>query len=126
MPRGRELLRAVWRGMTLRCPRCGSGGILQGWFGIKERCPRCGLRLERGEEEDYFSGGMMLNIILAVLIFGAAFVIALVVMWPNVPWDALEYWLVGAMIVLPILLYPMSRTLWLALDLAFRPRSERD
>jgi hypothetical protein len=42
-------------------------------------------------------------------------------MWPNVPWSGLEYVLVGAMIVAPILLYPVSRVMWLAFDLLFRP-----
>jgi hypothetical protein len=30
------------------------------------------------------------------------------------------------MVILPVLLYPISRTVWLAMDLAVRPRSERD
>lgn len=126
LPTFRDTLRALWRGLTLRCPRCGGGHILRGWFGLKERCPACGLRLERGEEEDYYLGGMMLNIILAVVIFAVGFLGALLVMWPNVHWEGLEYVLGGAMIVLPIALYPVSRVLWLALDRVIRPRVEHD
>lgn len=125
IPTLRDTLRALSRGIRLRCPRCGGGHILRGWFGLEERCPTCGLRLERGEEEDYYLGGMMLNIILAVVIFGVGFVAALLVMWPNVHWDALEYVLAGAMIILPIALYPVSRVLWLAIDRIVRPHVDR-
>jgi uncharacterized protein (DUF983 family) len=125
LPTLRDTLRALWRGLTLRCPRCGGGHILRGWFGLKERCPTCGLRLERGEEEDYYLGGMLLNIILVFVIFAVAFLGALLIMWPDVHWDALEYVLGGAMIILPIALYPVSRVLWLAIDRIIRPRVDR-
>lgn len=125
LPTLRDTLRALWRGLTLRCPRCGSGHILRGWFGLKERCPTCGLRLERGEEGDYYIGGMLINIILVFVIFGVGLLGALLVMWPNVHWDALEYSLIAAMVILPIALYPISRVLWLAIDRAVRPRVDR-
>lgn len=125
LPTLRDTLRALWRGLRVRCPRCGGGHILRGWFHLAERCPTCGLQLERGEEEDYYLGGMLLNIILAVLIFGVGFLGALLVMWPDVHWEGLEYVLGGAMIFLPIALYPVSRVLWLAIDRIVRPRVDR-
>lgn len=115
-----KVLRMVWRAIGLRCPECGGRPITKGWFDLVERCPKCGLLLERGEEKDYFAGGMMINIILAELIFAAVLTGVLVFMWPNIPWDGLEYGLVLGMIITPILLYPVSRVLWLALDLAIR------
>lgn len=89
-------------------------------------CPTCGIRLDRGEEQDYFNGGMLVNIILTFAFFGFALLVFLIVVWPNVPWDTLQYFLAGAMLVLPILLYPFSRVIWLAVDLAVRPRSEKE
>src|SRR5919198_1690171 len=50
------------RGMTKRCPRCGSDNLFKGWFRIRERCPRCGLRLER--EEGGFLGAMTINYVV--------------------------------------------------------------
>ena len=125
LPTFRDTLRALWRGLRVRCPRCGGGHILRGWFGLRERCPTCGLRLERGEQEDYYLGGMLLNIILAVVTFAVGFLAAILVMWPNVHWEGLEYVLGGAMIILPIALYPVSRVLWLAIDRVIRPRVDR-
>lgn len=40
--------------------------------------------------------------------------------WPEVPWDALEVWAPIGMLGLPALTYPMTKLLWLALDLAMR------
>lgn len=125
LPTFRDTLRALWRGLRVRCPRCGGGHILRGWFGLKERCPTCALQLERGEEGDYYIGGMLINIILVFLIFGVGFLVALLIMWPNVHWEWLEYVLASAMIILPIALYPVSRVLWLAVDRVIRPRADR-
>ena len=40
---------------------------------------------------------------------------------PNTPWDMLVYGGVSVMIAAPILFYPFAKSLFLALDLAFRP-----
>jgi uncharacterized protein (DUF983 family) len=121
MPTFRNTIKLLWRAIRLRCPNCGGKKILKSWFTLEHKCPTCSLRLERGESSDYYLGGMMFNLILAELLFVVAFVLALVVMWPNVPWDGLEYTLVAAAIIAPIVLYPVSRVLWLAFDLMLRP-----
>jgi uncharacterized protein (DUF983 family) len=121
MPGVRDTIVLLWRSVRLKCPHCGGGRILASWFRLKPQCPSCGLRFDRGEDEDYYLGGMMFNIALAEAIFAIVFVTTLVVMWPDVPWDNLEYILVGAMIAAPILLYPVSRVMWLAFDLLLRP-----
>lgn len=121
VPTLRDTIREFSRAILLRCPNCGARNVLQSWFKLRDRCPVCGLRLERGEDEDYFLGGMMFNIILAEVVFVIAFTILLVLLWPNVPWDTVEYCLVVAMIAAPIVLYPVSKLLWLALDLLLRP-----
>lgn len=116
----RVLLLAL-RGLTLRCPNCGGGGLFTSWFHLRPACPTCGLKLERGEGEDYFLGAMMFNIVLAELVFGAGLVIWILASWPNPPWDLLEYIGIPFMIVAPILFYPVSKTVWLAFDVLFRP-----
>ena len=118
--------RMVGRAMIARCPKCGGRPVLKDWFHLRERCAVCEIALERGEENDYYIGGMLLNITLCFVVFAVGFWGVLVMTYPRVPWDALEYGLVAAMIVLPILFYPVSRIVWLAVDLAVRPQSERD
>lgn len=121
MPRMRDVARFFWRGMRLRCPNCSGKPVLKSWFKLLDSCPKCGIRLERGEEDDYYLGGVFFNMMLAEVIFVILFTVVIVVLWPNVPWDGIEYVLAVAMIGAPIVLYPVSRLLWLALDLLLRP-----
>jgi uncharacterized protein (DUF983 family) len=121
MPRWRDVARDFWRALLLRCPNCGGHDVLKSWFKLRHRCATCGIRLDRGEGEDYFLGGMFFNIALAEVLFALVLLIVMVIMWPNVPWAGVEYVLIGAMIAAPIALYPVSRLMWLALDLLLRP-----
>ncbi|MCC6929224.1 MAG: DUF983 domain-containing protein [Gemmatimonadaceae bacterium] len=111
------------RAVTLRCPHCGKGPVLVNWFRLRPACGACTRQLERGEP-DYFIGGMMFNLILAELLFAGIFVAVLVVMWPTVPWDGISIGAPLGIAIAPILLYPISKLVWLAFDLAFRPERE--
>ena len=51
---------------------------------------------------------------------------ALAITWPDVPGAPAVVGLMLAGIVLPILLYPLSYTLWQAIDLLMRPASVED
>lgn len=106
----------------LRCPHCGSRGILQTWFRLKERCPRCHLHLHR-EETDYFLGAYTIMLIAVEMLFALGFVVVLIVTWPNPPWEAIEW--IGVLVLTAgvLIAYPFARTLFLAIDLIFRPVS---
>jgi hypothetical protein len=54
-------------------------------------------------------------------------VIAIAVLWLTWP-ESTPATVTGTVLAIafPILLFPFSRTLWLAWDLAFRPREEGD
>ena len=121
MPRMRDVARAFARALTLRCPNCGGARVLHSWFKLRHNCEKCGIRLDRGEADDYFLGGMFFNIVLAEVVFALVLLVVVVIMWPNVPWAGVEYSLIVAMIAAPIILYPVSRLMWLALDLLLRP-----
>jgi uncharacterized protein (DUF983 family) len=112
------------RAVTLACPNCGQRGQFVSWFRLKERCARCGLALERGEQSDYWIGGMMFNIVLsealAVLVIGGWILAS----WPDVPWAMVRVAAIALMLAAPFLLFPISRLAWLAFDLAFRPRHD--
>ncbi len=114
-----------WRAVRLRCPNCGHGGLWRNWFRMSEVCPHCRLRLERGEQ-GYIVGAQMFNIIAAELVFAAIFVGVLVAAWPNPSWSLLQYGSMALMVVLPIVGYPFSKTIFLAFDLLFRPPTRED
>ncbi|HEU4524192.1 MAG TPA: hypothetical protein VFR62_04185, partial [Gemmatimonadales bacterium] len=76
--------------------------------------------MERGEQ-GYQVGSYMFGIIAAELVFAAIFVAILVISWPDPPWDLLLYGGMILMVVVPLLFFPFSKTLFLAFDLTFRP-----
>lgn len=118
-----RLFLLVARAVTVRCPHCGKGPVLVHWLRLRPACGHCHKSLERGEP-DYFIGGMMFNLILSELLFAGIFIAILVSMWPTVPWDAIQIGAPVGMALTPIILYPISKLVWLAFDLAFRPERE--
>jgi uncharacterized protein (DUF983 family) len=122
---GRNARRMILRALLLRCPHCGARGILASWFRLEERCPRCKLHLHR-EETDYFLGAYTIMLIAVEGMFAMGFVAVLLLTWPNPPWELIEW---GGVVVLTagvLVAYPFARTLFLAIDLIFRPISSME
>jgi hypothetical protein len=92
---------------------------------MQDHCPSCRLRTRRGED-GYTLGALWFNLFLAELITVTGFVTTLVRTWPNPPWDRLQ--VIGPIeaIVMPLLIWPFARTLFLAFDLCFRPLEAKD
>ncbi len=110
----RTVVTAVWRGVRRRCPRCGRGRLFKRFFSLVPRCPGCGLRFER--EEGYWVGAMIVNIAVTELAFGVVLVAGIALWWPDVPWVTLTVTAVVVNAVVPILFYPSSKTIWMAMD----------
>lgn len=83
-------------------------------------CPQCHLATDRGES-GYSLGGLWLNLLAAEGVNTAIWVTVAVRSWPDVPWDTLQYAGPATALLMPLVFYPFSRTLFLALDLSFRP-----
>ena len=120
MPTVRTALLYLARALMLRCPNCGGRGLFRSWLRMRETCPTCALALDRGER-GYHVGSYMLNIIAAELIFMALFLGVLAATWPEPPWDLLQYGGAAMMVLAPVLLYPFTKTVFLAIDLVVRP-----
>lgn len=115
----------VARGLTLRCPECGTRGMLNGWFKMQPACKRCGLLFDRGSH-DYFIGAYLINLIASELIFAIGLGIWLLNTWPNIPWDTLQWVAIVIMIIAPVFTYPFTKSTWLAVDLVFQPPIDKD
>jgi uncharacterized protein (DUF983 family) len=107
------------RGALKHCAVCGRGGLFDRWFRMRSHCPRCGVKFER--EAGFFVGALFVNFALTeVVMFGwlAGVTIATI---PHPP----VWWLIGGSVaicvVLPVLLYPYSKTLWFAIHVAMQP-----
>jgi uncharacterized protein (DUF983 family) len=121
----RRAIVLFWRALLLRCPVCGNGGIFQSWFKLQERCPTCAFVYARGEH-GYQLGSMALGLVIPMLIWILVFLGILLATWPNPPWFWLQWGSIAFMIVFPILFYPVSHTLAIALDLLVRPPDQRE
>jgi uncharacterized protein (DUF983 family) len=122
----RNLWRSLGRGALLRCPRCGGRGIIKGWFSMQRRCPSCNLVLDRGESSDYWLGAYTINFVVAESVAVLLIVALILFTLPDIPWNTVQYASIIAAVVMPLLFFPFSRTLWLALDLWARPSERGD
>lgn len=104
------------RALLLQCPYCGQRHIIRYPFWIEDCCPRCGYRF--APENGYFLGGYVINLVGVEIITLIAVIIILV--RSNLSLWEQEAIGIGAAIVLPILFFPWSRTLWMALDLTMQ------
>jgi uncharacterized protein (DUF983 family) len=102
------------RALVLRCPNCGGGGNFKHWFAMKEHCPTCGLPLAAGNRV----GANLLNLVAAEVLLMAGITTVVVRSWPNPPWDILQIVAPVGMILTPLLLYPFSKMLFVAIDVA--------
>jgi len=123
-PRHASKARMLWWGATKRCPRCGAGHMFRRWFDIVERCPRCGLHFER--EPGYWTGALAINIGITAAVFAVTFAVALAITIPKVPVIPILAVLVPLMIVVPIVGYPFSKTIWMAVDRALLQQLDRN
>ena len=108
------------RALQLRCPNCGKGKPFVSWFRMRSQCEVCGLAFERGED-GYQVGSYMFNIVASELVFAAVFLAIVLLIWPSPPWTLLQLGGIALMVVVPFVLFPFTKTLFLAFDLFFRP-----
>ena len=86
---------------------------------MKTHCPRCNLRFER--IEGHWTGDLGINTIVS---FGLLLVVLFVgtfAFWPSPPIIGMIIAAVAVAALVPLLFYPFSKTIWLALDLMMRP-----
>lgn len=107
------MLRRFLRALRLHCPRCGSSGVVRR-LRLAERCPRCEHRFER--HEGYWLGAIAINTVVTMGVFAITFVLAMVLTWPDPPWGAITVGVVTLNAIFPIVFYPWSKTLWVALE----------
>lgn len=111
--------RLLLRGMTRRCPLCGAGGSFESYFTMRERCPRCNLRFDRIDGQRVGAIGM--NTIATFGMLAIVVVGGLVLTYPEFDLSILLPATIAVALVVPVLFYPFSRTLWNSIDLAMRP-----
>lgn len=111
--------RLLARGLTLGCPACGARRQFTWWVRMAETCHRCGLRFER--IEGHWIGAIGINTIVSFGMLLVSLVVSFIVTFPDFPVVPLMIFHTALAILVPVLFFPISRTLWTAIDIAMRP-----
>jgi uncharacterized protein (DUF983 family) len=120
MPSAAQLALGLRRSVTLRCPHCGKGRVVQGLGGPRERCQSCGLRFER-TDDNYFGGAVFFGLFCGELVVALSMLVTILITWPRVPWNGILYGVTAASILaLPVSL-PFAKVVWLNVDVLVRP-----
>ena len=94
------------------------------WFRFRDRCPTCDLHLDR-DESGYQVGSYFIAITVLFALFAVLFIAVLALTWPSPPWRTLQWGGLALMVTGPLLLFPFSKTFYLAVDLTLRPDATR-
>ena len=106
----------LWRGLMLRCPRCGVGRLYRRGYQMYDSCGSCGWVFER--EEGYWTGAIAVNLIVTELLIFVAIFPLLIFQAPLV-WSLVIG--LGLAVLTPFLFYWHSKSLWMAMDFMLHP-----
>lgn len=86
---------------------------------MKGHCDSCGLEFER--EPGYWVGAVIIN---TTVIFGTFLVVfggMVLATFPDVPWALVLGVTIAANVIVPVIFYPISKTLWSGMELSWHP-----
>lgn len=113
--------RILRRGFALKCPECGLGRLYRSPFRMHTQCDYCDLVYER--EQGYFIGAVYLNVISTEsLLLGTLLVYGLITGEVN---QTILTVLMVLALILPLVFFHHSRSLWLSIDHILTPREKR-
>ena len=114
------------RGLFRRCPWCGGrGAFFDGWFKKSATCHSCGLDWRRGDDGfELGAGAVAVIICMGPLVLSLGITVAIT--WPEMETVPMLMVLGAGAIVLPVLLYPSSYTIWQGIDILMRPPKPDD
>src|SRR5262245_16379361 len=114
---GRRVTRLLRYGLKLKCPNCGLGSLYRAPFRMETQCRYCDLVYER--EQGYFIGSIYINVIvtesmllLTLLIYGSL---------TGSFNERIVFILLVLAIIIPLVFYHHSKSLWLAFDHILNP-----
>jgi uncharacterized protein (DUF983 family) len=111
----------IRRSLLRQCPRCANRSAwFSSWFKQGERCIGCGIKRTR-DTDGHELGSMTVASVLNIVLIMAAIGIAIALTAPDVPVLTLYIVLASAALVFPVLTWPVTHTLWMAIDLVARP-----
>ena len=89
-----------------------------------DRCRTCGIKWHR--EHGFELGPIGLNVVVTFGALAVGMVVAFIATAPDFPVTALTVGFVIGAIVIPVLVFPFTNTLWLAVDLLAHQPDEKE
>jgi len=111
----RDTRTAIFRGLRLKCPSCGTGKVLSGYLKIKDKCDCCGQELHHASVDD---GPAYFTLMVVVAIIFPLFGLIYSVSEPEPLWVALS--MMALATVLALLILPRVKGLFIGLQWAKR------
>ncbi|TSA52893.1 MAG: hypothetical protein D4R44_04745 [Actinobacteria bacterium] len=118
--------RMLVRGITRRCASCGGrGAFFISWFTYIDRCRTCGFKWQRNLDGFQLGAAAMsamftLGSLLTVMVIGVVYT------YPDIPVVPLAVSTCAVALIVGIGGYPISYTMWMAVDLAMNPPDETE
>lgn len=72
-------------------------------------------------EPGYWVGAVIINTTVIFATFLVVFGGMVAITWPDVPWAAVLVVTALANVVIPVVFYPLSKTVWLAVEMSWHP-----
>jgi uncharacterized protein (DUF983 family) len=112
------------RAIVLKCPHCGSRRtFIRRWVLRYDRCRTCGISWHR--EHGFELGPIALNSVFTLGVLAVGMAGTFIATAPDFPVTALTVALVVGAIVIPVLAFPFTNTVWMAFDLyAHKPDAQ--
>jgi len=121
-----SLPKMLLRGLFRRCAWCGGrGAFFTGWTSKQEHCKTCGLNWRRGDV-GYELGAAATAAIICMGPLVALLGVVIAFTWPEINMVPLFVVFGVGALVLPVLLYPSSYTMWQGVDILMRPPRPED
>lgn len=89
---------------------------------MQETCPTCGLALAAGNR----AGAYILNLFASELVAVLGLLVIVLRTWPDPPYGTLQWLMPVAMVIAPLVFYPFSKLVFVAIDLAMHPEAAPD
>jgi uncharacterized protein (DUF983 family) len=98
---------------------------MKSWLREASTCPDCGFHYERSES-GYQVGSYAVNICLTLLTITLGVVATVALSWPDTNWSAVTIAAATLACVMPLAIFPWSKSLYLVIDAILRPPSPED
>ena len=93
--------------------------MFRSWFRMADRCPTCGLATDR--EVGHWIGAVGINTIVSFGVLALVLIIGFVATYPDIAVVPLLVASLAVAVLVPLMVWPYSQTLWMAIDLMMRP-----